>query len=88
MEKIIIAYFIVIKFIGFLLCYSDKRKAQKRKWRIPEKTIFFVALLGAGIGIWSGMYLFHHKTRHWMFVIGIPMITIVEYGLLIYFGLK
>ncbi|MEG0963030.1 MAG: DUF1294 domain-containing protein, partial [Lachnospiraceae bacterium] len=26
------------------------------------------------LGSWCGMYLFHHKTRHWYFVWGMPII--------------
>ncbi len=60
----------------------DKSKAKRRAWRIPEKTIFAAALLGGGPGVWLGMYWFRHKTRHWYFVVGIPLITLAEYGLL------
>ena len=49
---------------GFLLMGSDKARAKKGSWRIPEKTFFGVALLGGTPGCLAGMYLFHHKTRH------------------------
>ncbi len=56
----------------------DKSRAIRHKWRIPEKTLFGICILGGGIGSWLGMYTFRHKTRHWYFVIGIPFITIAE----------
>ena len=59
----IIIYFIIINIIGFLAMYIDKQKAKKGKWRIPEKTLLIVALLGGSIGTISGMYLFRHKTK-------------------------
>lgn len=65
---------------GICLCAVDKRRAKRQAWRIRERTFFIAALLGAGPGVWAGMYLCHHKTKHWYFVVFIPLITIVEYG--------
>ena len=64
----------------------DKRKAEKGKWRIPEKTIFIVTALGGGIGTISGMYVFHHKTRKLQFTIGLPFITILEIIGIVYYA--
>lgn len=52
----------------------DKQKAKHHAWRIPEKILFLISLLGGSAGSWAGMYLFHHKTRHWYFVVGMPLI--------------
>ena len=59
----------------------DKRKAKKNLWRIPEKTLFLSAILGGSAGAIAGMYVFHHKTRHWYFVIGMPLILVIQIGL-------
>ena len=83
----IIIYLIIINIIGFLIMYIDKQKAKKGNWRIPEKTIFLVTLLGGGIGTISGMYAFRHKTQKMNFVIGLPVITILEIIAIIYFCL-
>ena len=83
----IIIYLIIINLIGFLIMYIDKQKAKKGNWRIPEKTIFLVTLLGGGIGTISGMYAFRHKTQKMNFVIGLPVITILEIIAIIYFWL-
>ena len=83
----IIIYLIIIHLIGFLIMYIDKQKAKKGNWRIPEKTIFLVTLLGGGIGTISGMYAFRHKTQKMNFVIGLPVITILEIIAIIYFCL-
>jgi len=56
----------------------DKSKARKGLWRIPEKTFFIVSLLGGSIGTLAGMYAFHHKTKHWYFVVFIPVIIAVQ----------
>ena len=83
--KNIIIYFILINIIGFLIMYIDKQKAKKGKWRIPEKTIFIITVLGGGIGTISGMYAFRHKTQKLHFTIGLPTITILEIIGVIYF---
>ena len=63
----------------------DKRKAEKGKWRIPEKTLFIITALGGGIGTITGMYVFHHKTRKLQFTIGLPFITILEIIGIVYY---
>jgi len=65
--------------------WIDKRKAQKGSWRIPEKTLFTITLLGGGIGTILGMYAFRHKTKKLSFSIGFPVILISEIMLIIYF---
>lgn len=60
----------------------DKRKAKQGKWRISEKTLFLVALLGGALGSTIGMHLFHHKTRHWYFKFGFPMLAMLQIVLL------
>ena len=78
MEKLVIVYFVTMNLIGVMVMAADKRKAIKHKWRIPEKVLFLVALLGGSAGTWGGMYLFHHKTKHWYFVIGMPLIFVIQ----------
>ena len=56
----------------------DKRKAVKHAFRIPESTLFIVALIGGSLGSLLGMYVFHHKTRHWYFVYGMPAILLLQ----------
>lgn len=56
----------------------DKTKAKRRKWRIPEATLFLVAIIGGSIGSIAGMYIFRHKTKHWYFVIGMPVILALQ----------
>ena len=80
----IIIYLIVINLIGFLAMLLDKRKAQKHKWRIPEKTLFYITFLGGGIGTIAGMYTFRHKTKKLKFTIGLPTILILEIILVVY----
>lgn len=56
----------------------DKRKAQKKLWRIPESTLLLTAAIGGSIGSLAGMYTFRHKTRHLKFTLGVPAILILQ----------
>jgi uncharacterized membrane protein YsdA (DUF1294 family) len=82
--KYVILYIILINAFGFAIMALDKFKAQKGYWRIPEKTIFIVTLLGGGIGTIAGMYAFRHKTKKLKFTIGLPTILISEIAIVIY----
>lgn len=86
--KIFAGYVLVMSIIGFLSMYIDKRKAIKHQWRIPEKTLFIIALLGGSIGSNLGMKICRHKTKHWYFVIGMPVILILQIIIVIGVGLK
>lgn len=73
-----IIYLVIINFAAFLAFAIDKRKAIKHKYRIPEKTLFGLAIAGGSIGALLGMYVCRHKTRVWYFVVGIPVILILQ----------
>ena len=83
--KIGMAYVCILNIAGYLSMWLDKRKAQKGKWRIPEKTLFLIAILGGSIGSIAGMYHFRHKTKHKSFVIGMPVILFVQIGIILIF---
>ena len=80
---IIIAYVVLINIIGFAIMGIDKYKSKKRLWRIPESTLFIVAIIGGSIGTILGMFLFRHKTRHWYFLYGMPAIFLLQIAILI-----
>ena len=69
--------------IGFALMGIDKHRAKKRAFSIPEATLFLIALIGGSIGSLAGMYAFRHKTRHWYFVYGMPLIILLQLALLV-----
>ena len=83
MWKIVVIYLLVLNLAGLAVMGIDKYKAVHHAWRIPEKTLFLVSILGGCAGTWIGMYLFHHKTRHWYFVVGMPLILIFWIALLV-----
>ncbi len=82
--KLFAIYLAVMNVIGVAVMWSDKRRARLHRWRIPEKVLFGVSLLGGSAGTWAGMYLFRHKTKHWYFVVGMPLILVCQAALAIY----
>ena len=76
--SVLIIYFALVNLLGFYAMYTDKQRAKKRAFRIPEATLFTIAIIGGSIGCIIGMYLFRHKTRHWYFVYGMPLILILQ----------
>lgn len=81
-------YLLIINLIGILIMYIDKRKAKYGKWRIPEKTLLIIALLGGSVGTIIGMYAFRHKTQKMKFVLGFPTILIAEIVIITYFLIR
>ena len=75
---VLLLYFILVNALGFYAMYTDKLRAKKRAYRIPEATLFVIAVIGGSIGCICGMYVFRHKTRHWHFVYGMPAILILQ----------
>ncbi len=74
----IYGYLGFINLLGFFLMGYDKHQAKKGGFRVSEATLFATALLGGSIGSILGMYLFRHKTRHWYFVVGMPLILLLQ----------
>ena len=81
--RLIVIYIVIINIVGFLNMGIDKRRAIKRGWRIPEATLFTVAIAGGSFGSTIGMFLFRHKTRHWYFAYGMPIILLLHIGLIV-----
>jgi uncharacterized membrane protein YsdA (DUF1294 family) len=85
MIPILIAYLIFINVFTFVVYGVDKRKAKKHLWRIPEATLIGLALIGGSVGAFLGMRLFHHKTKHVKFYVGVPAIFLIELVIAILF---
>ncbi len=74
-------YLWMINLIAFALMGVDKAKARRDCWRIRERTLFVAPLLGGSLGGVLGMQVFRHKTRHWQFRYGLPLLLVVQLGL-------
>lgn len=84
-QLILLAYLGIMTLVGFLTMGSDKKRAEKKRWRIPEKTLFLVAILGGSLGSVLGMQVFRHKTKHWYFALFMPLILLAHIALMILF---
>ncbi len=84
----LIAYIVLVNIIGFALMGIDKRKARKNAFRVPEATLFAMAIIGGSLGSFLGMHLFRHKTKHLSFIIGMPAILVIQIviGILLFFS--
>lgn len=82
--KWFVLYIVAVNLFGFIQMGMDKRRARRHAWRISEAQLFGAALLGGSIGSILGMYVFRHKTKHWYFVCGMPVILILQIIIAIY----
>lgn len=80
LEIAMLAWAGVVNLAAFLAMGADKGRAQSGRWRVRERTLFLLALIGGSVGAIAGMWLFHHKTRHWYFVVGLPAILALQIG--------
>ena len=77
LSLVIIIFFLAVNLLAFFIMLLDKTKAQiKDAERISEGMLFFMATAFGSLGVYAGMFAFHHKTRKWYFRIGIPMLII------------
>ena len=75
-------YLAAINIIAAIVCITDKCLAIKDKWRISEKTLFLLSIIGGSLGMYCVMKLCRHKTLHMRFMIGIPIIIFLQIFLL------
>lgn len=76
--KFMFIYVVFTNLLLFILMGLDKRKAKLNHWRISEKTLFSLALIGGSIGGILGIYTFRHKTKHLKFTLGFPIIFLFQ----------
>ncbi len=74
----ILVYLLFINVVTFIAFGVDKRKAKHNKWRIAEKTLLGLAAIGGSVGALLAMIMFHHKTKHKKFYIGVPVIILLQ----------
>ena len=77
-ERVVLGILLAVNLVSFVLYGIDKRKAIRDQWRIPEKTLLLAALIGGAVGAFAGMQIFHHKTKHWKFILGVPACMILH----------
>ncbi|MGF7186670.1 uncharacterized membrane protein YsdA (DUF1294 family) [Desulfitispora alkaliphila] len=82
--EIIYYYLISINLLGFALMGYDKWRAIRGQWRIEEKKLIGIALVGGGLGIYTGMKVWRHKTQHNLFKWGVPIVLTLQVGAYIF----
>ena len=80
----IIYYLVLINLVSFLAFLIDKNKARKKEWRIPEKSLMTLAIIGGSIGSLVGMHVIRHKAQKILFRVGVPIILILQIILFCY----
>ena len=73
-----LVWLVLVNVLDFALMGVDKRRARRDAWRVRERTFFLLALLGGTLGAILGMRLFRHKTKHWYFRYGLPVLLAVQ----------
>ena len=79
----VLYYFIAVSVIGAVVCVYDKLAAARSWKRVPERTLFFWALVGGGPGVFACMQLIRHKTQHRIFILGITAVMVLQAALLL-----
>ncbi len=85
---VLAGYLLLVNLAAFITFGADKRRARRDAWRVPERTLFLLALVGGSLGAICGMRVFHHKTRHWYFRYGLPAILLAQLALAAWLILK
>ena len=78
--KIFLVYLAVISFVAFVMTVWDKHCARRGKWRVPERSLITVSLLGGSVMMLLTMKLVRHKTKHPKFMVGIPVIIVLQFA--------
>lgn len=76
--RILSVYLLLINVVTFFIYGMDKQKAKRGAWRISETTLLGLAVIGGSVGAYLGMRVFHHKTKHLKFTIGVPVIFVLQ----------
>ena len=88
MPRYALYYLAAINLVTFLVYGVDKRRAKRGAWRVSEKTLFVLPILGGSVGAIAGMKVFHHKTKHWYFKYGLPLILLLQLALVVWLKMR
>lgn len=81
---IYVAYLLILSVVTFFMYGADKRQAKRKAFRVPEKTLLLLSILGGAFGGIIGMKVFRHKTKgeHWYFTV-VNILGVLAHGVLI-----
>lgn len=83
-KQFLLTYIIIINIIGFFLMGIDKNKARRKAYRISELSLFLIAFLYGSLGIIAGMFLFRHKIKKLKFILGLPLLLLLQISTIIF----
>lgn len=86
--KLLLIYLAAVNIAAFAVMGIDKARARRGRWRVPESTLFLMAVIGGSAGGLIGIYAFRHKTLHRSFTIGFPVILVLQLALAAYIVLS
>ncbi len=87
MEIVFIVWLLIVNILIFILMLVDKNSAEQKMWRIPEKALWVLSLLGGSVGFLVAMVVSHHKILKLEFKYGVSLICLIESAIL-YFASK
>ena len=78
--SVLIVYVTIISVISIIVCFYDKKisKLNKVGLRTPEKWLLILSALGGSVAMFLTMLLIRHKTKHLKFMVGIPLIMVIQ----------
>ena len=81
-DEVALPYLLLANATGFLVMGLDKLEAVQNDWRIPERWFLIICLAGGALGIFLGMFIFHHKTNKTSFLLFVIMTLALYIGIL------
>lgn len=78
-SQLLLIYLVLINLVSIIVTIFDKHKAIKHKWRVPESTLLLLSAMGGSVAMYVTMLIIRHKTKHPKFMIGIPVIIVLQF---------
>lgn len=74
------AWLMAANLVAFAVTLWDKNRARRREWRVSESVLWLVSVLGGSLVMFLTMQLIRHKTRHLHFMLGLPLLVLLQAG--------
>jgi len=81
--EFLLGYLVFMQLVAIFITIRDKRSAKKNRWRVKESTLLLVSILGGSVAMLFTMHMIRHKTQRKKFIVGIPLIIVLQIALII-----